>query len=58
MVESRDGGDASWLARFLNRIMIFASLKIFSFFGEAKFADFRLTVDAQVVCGSRVRLGR
>jgi hypothetical protein len=37
--------------------MIFASLKIFSFFGEAKFGEFRLSAPAQVVCGSPVRLG-
>jgi hypothetical protein len=31
--------------------MIFASLKIFSFFSGAKFGDFRSTLPAQVVCG-------
>src|SRR5688572_17413898 len=31
----------------------FRPTEIFSFFGEAKFAEFRLTVDAQVVCVAR-----
>jgi hypothetical protein len=36
------------------RLMIFASLKIFSFCREAKFGEFRPTLPAQVVCGSPV----
>jgi hypothetical protein len=40
--------------RFWVRLLIFASLKFFSFCREAKFGEFRSTLPAQVVCGSPV----
>jgi hypothetical protein len=38
------------LSGFGVRGVIFASLNIFLFFGEAKFGEFRLSAPAQVVC--------